>query len=84
MNFNHLMEAKFVRRKCKANHEECYWIPVGNIRSTHGENVHMTMYCKHCAAREDIFLSKQDYETQKMLILREVENAEARKLIYSN
>ena len=49
MNFNHLMEAKYLRRKCaSAGRGECYWIPVGNIRSTHGDNVHMTMYCKHC------------------------------------
>ena len=74
MNFNHLMEAKFLRRKCTASQGECYWIPVGNIRSTHGNNVHMTMRCKHCGQREDIFLSKQDYEIQKNLISKEVAN----------
>ena len=77
MNFNHLMEAKYLRTRCSIHRDECYWIPVGNIRSTHGDNVHMTMYCKHCGAREDIFLSKQDYETQERMILREIQNASA-------
>ena len=79
MNFNHLMEAKFVKRRCKIGHGECYWIPVGNIRSTHGDNVHMTMFCRHCGMREDIFLSRHDYEIQEKMILREVENAQARQ-----
>ena len=78
VNFNHLMEAKFVRRACSTGRGECYWIPQGNIRSTHGNNVHMTMYCKHCGTREDIFLSKQEYEVQERLILKEVESAISR------
>ena len=78
MNFNHLMEAKFIRRRCKSGRGECYWVPAGNIRSTHGNNIHMTMFCKHCARREDIFLSKQDYEIQERMILREVENVQTR------
>ena len=74
MNFNHLMEASTVKRRCRSSHAECYWVPVGNIRSTHGENVHMTMYCKHCSRREDIFLSKADYHIQEKLIMRELQN----------
>lgn len=77
MNFNHLMEEKFIKRQCKVGHEECYWIPVGNIRSTQGNNVHMTMFCKHCGRREDIFLTKQDYETQERLILKEIHDVHA-------
>jgi hypothetical protein len=73
-NFNHLMETRFLKRKCKTTRAECYWIPAGNIRSTHGNNVHMTMYCKHCGVREDIFLSKQDYEIHEKTILREVKD----------
>ena len=72
MNFNHLMEKKFITRKCKINSGECYWIPVGNIRSTHGDNVHMTMFCKHCAERQDIFLSRHDYHTQEKMLLKEI------------
>ena len=77
MNFNHLMEAKYVRRKCRDGRKECYWIPMGNIRSTHGNNVHMTMYCKHCGVREDIFLSRQDYEMQERMILKEIQDDSA-------
>jgi len=72
MNFNHLLGKHASRRKCKANNESCYYIPVGNIRSTHGENVYMTMACKNCGGREDVFLTKEQYFTQQKLILREI------------
>jgi len=75
MNFNHLMEARLLKRKCTIGKGECYWIPVDNIRSTHGNNIHLTMYCKHCARREDIFMTKQNYEIQERLILKELQNA---------
>ena len=78
MNFNHLMEDRSLKRKCSKGHGECYWIPVGNIRSTHGDNVHMTMFCKHCGLREDIFLSRQDYEVQERMILKEIQDVHAR------
>ena len=77
MNFNHLMEEHLLKRKCKAA-GECYWIPTGTIRSTHGDNVHMTMICKHCTRREDIFLSRQDYLVQERMILREIQNVHPR------
>jgi len=75
VNFNHLMEPKLTTRRCRKGHDECYWVPVGDIRSTQGNNVHMTMYCKHCETREDIFLSKQIYETQERLLLKEIRSA---------
>ena len=68
------MEAKFVKRKCAETTSECYWIPAGNVRSTHGEHIHMTMFCRKCGKREDIFLSRSDYETQRRLIEREIED----------
>jgi hypothetical protein len=71
MNFNHLMREGLAKRKCSATNAECYWIPAGNIRSTHGDNVHMTMYCNKCEKREDIFLSKEEYFTQQKLIHKE-------------
>ena len=73
-NFNHLMDTRFLKRRCKANGSECYWIPAGNIRSTHGNNVHMTMYCKHCKIREDIFLTEKEYKVHENTILKEVKN----------
>jgi hypothetical protein len=78
MNFNHLMGDGSLKRKCKKGLGECYWVPVGNIRSTHGDNVHMTMFCRHCLLREDIFLSKQDYEVQERMILKEIQDVHAR------
>jgi len=72
MNFNHLMEAKSTKRQCKANNSSCYFRPAGNIRSTAGENVHMTLFCKNCGRREDIFLTKEEYFIQQKLIQKEI------------
>lgn len=72
MNFNHLMEAKFVKRKCSATNSECYYTPAGNIRSTAGEHIHLTMHCKNCGKREDIFLTKEEFFIQQRLIEREI------------
>ena len=74
MNFNHLMESRLTRRRCNVTNGECYFVPAGNVRSTHGDNVHMTMYCNKCGKREDIFLSKEEYSTQQQLIKREIGN----------
>tara|TARA_Y100001938_G_C8097644_1_gene439203 strand:- start:3053 stop:3265 length:213 start_codon:yes stop_codon:yes gene_type:complete len=68
------MDNKSLKRKCKITNNECYWIPVGNIRSTVGNNIHMTMHCKHCAVREDIFLTEKEYKTHENIILKEVKN----------
>jgi transcription initiation factor IIE alpha subunit len=75
VNFNHLMETKYIKRKCSATNTECYFIPAGNVRSTAGENVHMTLYCKKCGRREDIFLSKEEFFTQQRLIQKEIGDA---------
>jgi len=74
LNFNHLMESHLVKRRCASTNVECYFIPAGNVRSTQGDNVHVTMYCKKCGKREDIFLSREEYFTQQKLIQREIEN----------
>jgi hypothetical protein len=73
-NFNHLMERSLRHKKCKITKNECYWIPAGNIRSTQGNNVHMTMYCRHCNIREDIFLTQKEYKVHENTILKEVKN----------
>lgn len=72
MNFNHLMESRFLKRKCGVHNSSCYYIPAGNVRTTQGENVHLTMVCKNCGIREDIFLSRQEYNTQQKLIHKEI------------
>ncbi len=63
-----------MKRRCNSTNKECYYVPAGNVRSTHGDNVHITMYCKKCGKREDIFLSREEYFTQQKLIQREIEN----------
>jgi hypothetical protein len=75
MNFNHLMETNLMKRRCPTTNGQCYFVPAGNIRSTHGDNVHMTLYCNKCGKREDIFLTKEEYYTQQKLIQREMRNA---------
>ena len=75
MNFNHLMDARIVKRRCLDTNLECYWVPIGNVRSTQGDNVYMTMGCNKCGKREDIFLSKEAYFVQQKLIQRELNNA---------
>lgn len=75
MNFNHLLTEKFIKRACKGkNLNECYWQPAGQGRRTQGNNVHLSLVCKRCTAREDIFLSKKDYHTQEKLIHQEISN----------
>ncbi len=79
MNFNHLMEENLLKQRCKTGPKECYWIPAADVRSTQGNHVHVTMCCKHCGKREDIFLSKQEYKIQEDMILREVGRATPRQ-----
>ena len=74
MNFNYLMSSSIIKRRCKTGDKECYWVPAGNIRSTQGDNVFMTMLCKKCGAREDIFLSREQYHKQEKLIQKELGN----------
>ena len=74
MNFNHLMESRLAKRKCKARNGACYFLPLGGGRTTAGEFVHFTMHCKNCGVREDIFLSKEEYLIQQNLIHKEIGN----------
>lgn len=74
MNFNHLMPERRTARKCTKNGQSCYFLPVGNIRATQGENIHLTLFCRNCGQREDVFLSRQEYEIQQKLIYKEIGN----------
>jgi hypothetical protein len=68
------MDPHFSRRKCKANNEECYYVPAGNLRTTAGNSVHFPVYCRNCGQREDIFLTQEQYKTQQKLILKEIKD----------
>ena len=63
MNFEHLFDDKRKKTFCTANqNEHCYWVPTGNIRSMVGDNVNVTLYCKNCSRREDIFLTSEQFK----------------------
>lgn len=72
MNFNHLMSNAELRDKCGDLNTCCYYVPRGPIRTMLGENVHLTMVCKRCAKRKDVFLTKEEYFTQQNLIHKEI------------
>jgi transcription initiation factor IIE alpha subunit len=74
MNFNYLLSARQTRKKCNDTLSDCYFIPAGNIRSTQGDNIHLTMLCRKCGQREEIFLSRQEYFKQQKLIEKEIKN----------
>ena len=75
MNFNHLMEKRILKRKCHAlEQRECYYQPVGEGRTTSGDNVHLQMRCRNCERREDIFLSERQYHTHQKTLQKEISN----------
>ena len=79
MNFEHLFNDKRKKTFCTANqNEHCYWVPTGNIRSMVGDNVNVTLYCKNCSRREDIFLTSEQFKKQENLINLELKKEESR------
>lgn len=74
MNFNHLLDERQQRARCRGNNNECYWLPVGDGTATAGKNVNITMYCKRCQSREDIFLTESEYDIHRKLIEKEIGN----------
>ena len=74
-NFNYLLEERRMRTYCRReNQKECYWLPV-SVRASVAGNVNLCMYCRRCEAREDIFLTEEEYKRQEKLIHKEVEGA---------
>ena len=79
MNFEHLFDEKRKKTFCTANqNDHCYWVPTGNIRSMVGDNVNVTLYCKNCSRREDIFLTSEQFKKQENLINLELKKEDAR------
>ena len=74
MNFNYLINPRRRQRSCAKGVGECYWVPVSSGRSTGGDNVHVSMMCKKCYAREDIFMTRREYKMQERIIEREATN----------
>ena len=74
-NFNYLLEERRIRACCRRDiQNECYWLPV-SVRASVAAHVNLCMYCRRCEAREDIFLTEQEYKRQEKLIQKEVEGA---------
>ena len=79
MNFEHLFDKKRKKTPCGTNeNKDCYWIPTGNIRSMVGDNVNVTLYCKNCSRREDIFLTSEEFKKQENLINIELKKEASR------
>ena len=73
MHFNHLMESKRMKILCKKDGgKSCYWMPTGNIRATSGKNVNVSLYCKNCDCREEVFLTEEQFRTQESILRKEV------------
>ena len=72
MNFNHLRPPTARQTRCAKGGTTCYFVPAGNVRATAGENIHLTLVCRNCDKREDVFLSKQEYFIQEKLIEKEI------------
>ena len=74
MNFNHLLDERQQRTRCRGDSKECYWLPVGDGMATAGRNISVTMYCKKCEAREAVFLTEAEYGVHRKLIEKEIGN----------
>ena len=75
MNFNYLIDPRRRKMSCKKSNDECYWIPAASGRSMSGDNVHVSMICKKCGNREEVFMTKKEYKMQERIIEREVKFA---------
>ena len=68
MNFNHLMESRLAKRKCKARNGACYFLPLGGGRTTAGEFVHFTMHCKNCGVSCPLYTSTAAADTLRVVL----------------
>jgi len=73
MNFNHLIEKSELKRVCHAyGHKECYYHPVGDGQTIAGNNYHITMRCKNCGRRSEVFMSESQYEQHRNILTKEI------------
>jgi hypothetical protein len=81
MNFSHLLDSKQKRQRCrKYSNEthECYWIPTGNIRSTIGNNINVTLCCRNCGRIEDVFLTSEQFKNQEEILIKQIDKERKR------
>ena len=74
MHFNHLLAKRELRRICKNGAKGCYLLPVGNITAKVGNNISLTVECRTCHRREDVFLTDEEFKIQEKLINKEIED----------
>lgn len=68
MNFDYLLDKDRPKRRCEKGGNSCYWVPTGNIRSMVGDYVNVTLYCRNCGKREELFLTSTEFKVQEALI----------------
>ncbi len=79
MNFEYLLDERKTKQHCKSRpNESCYWIPTGNIRSMVGDNVNVSLFCKNCGRREELFLTSEQFKKQENLINLQLQKEEKR------
>jgi hypothetical protein len=73
MNFNHLVERIELKRVCHSRgHRTCYYQPVGDGQNTAGNSYHVTMSCKNCGRRTEVFMSEQQYKQHRNVLSKEI------------
>ena len=73
MNFNHLIERSELMKVCySSGHKECYYHPVGDGQTTTGNNYHVTMRCKNCGRRTEVFMTEKQRSQHHRVLQNEV------------
>jgi len=78
MNFDYLLNESQPKHRCNKDQKHCYWVPTGNIRSMIGGYVNVTLHCRNCERREELFLTAEEFKIQEKLINTQV-NKEVRR-----
>jgi len=73
VNFNHLVEKNELMKMCYSyGHKVCYYQPVGDGQTTTGNNYHVTMRCKNCGRRSEVFMTEKQYKQHSKVLEKEV------------
>jgi len=67
MKLNHLLPRHLAEGRC-VDGKQHFWLPTGAIEAKPGNNIAVSLYCKHCEKQEWTFLTYKEYEIQKGLI----------------
>ncbi len=70
MKFNYLVPKAEMLRECHGDKKH-YFVPTGHIQASIG-HVAVRFRCKHCQKTATSFLTMDEYETNKRIILNNV------------